>query len=488
MSIPKPPNLRNKVPKPPTPIPKPPMQIPPPPKPKDPLAFTRDDLHQIEKDWHLPKAIDMEEAVLGALLIDGKAIDIVAPILKPEAFYEVAYKVMYEAILAIHNRDNGGIDLLTVCNELKSMGTLELVGGDIAVVELTQKVSSSAHVEFHTRIILEKYMLRQLIASASFTLNEAYNNKPDVFSLIESIESNILNIFKTSISNGSVSSEDDALEELEQKVKAVKMGETPGVYTGIREFDEWGGGLQKRELITFAGRPGMGKTTAMLSIGAKCAFEKDIPLAVFSLEMSKTDLKGRLASRGLKIPYSKIRKGTVTEDEMKQIRFYYNYIDESCFHIVDKMNVHEKIVSKIRELVLKKSVKIVFIDYVQLIKLARRTSDKAGDLSIITQDLKALANELNIPIVILAQLNREVDKRPNKRPGLSDLKQSGSIEEDSDTVGFFYRPAYYEENNGMGLPDDVVGKAKFIIAKGRSTGTRDFWTFFDFINCDFRSY
>lgn len=267
----------------------------------------------------------------------------------------------------------------------------------------------------------------------------------------------------------------------------MEKGETSGLYTGVNEFDDWSGGIQKRELVTFAARPGMGKTTAVISMTAKMALEKKTPTAFFTLEMAKTDLKNRYAARELKIPYESFRKGLIPKERLSEVKWYFDYLDESPLYIIEKMNIHEKILSKIRELVLKKGVKIVFIDYVQLMRLAKRTSDKTGDLSIITRDLKALANELDIPIVILAQLSRIVDNRPGNRPQLSDLKMSGSIEEDSDTVGFFLRKAYYQEEAGIELTEYDKGKCLFIIAKGRSTGTKDIWTFFDFNHFDFRS-
>jgi len=485
------PKIPKYIPKPPVPIPKPPTKIPLPPKvnSEDPLAFTRDDLHYIEKEWHMPKAVDLEEAVIGGILVDSKGIKSVIDFLKPKAFYEKAYQLIYDCIIGIYTRDNGGVDLLTVANELKRKGLLEMVGGDITLVQLTQKVASTAHIEFHARIIMQKYILRELIINASNVINEAYNRDPDVFQLMDSLESNILEIYKTSVVRSGDVDEGDAYNELVNKMNKVDKGETSGVYSGVSEFDEWSGGFQKRELITLAARPGMGKTTAVLSIAAKTALESKTPTptALFTLEMAKTDLKNRLAARKLGIPYSHFRKGTVPKDRLNEIKWYFEYIDESHLYIIEKMNVHEKILAKIRELVLKKGVKLVIIDYVQLMKLARKTSDRTGDLSIITSDLKALANELDIPIVILAQLSRIVDNRPGHRPQLSDLKLSGSIEEDSDTVGFFLRPAYYQEESGMEITDYEKGKSLFIIAKGRSTGTRDFWTFFDFNQFDFRS-
>jgi replicative DNA helicase len=385
------------------------------------------------------------------------------------------------------HKENIGIDILTVSNELRRIGMLPVIGGDVELINLMQKIGSSAHAEYHARIILQKYILRELINTSSFVINEAYNKDPDVFALIDSIEATVTRIYKEAVIQSTQEDSDDSKRELQDKIDAVAKGEPPGVQTGLKEFDNWGGGFHKRELITIAARPGMGKTTAILSIAANASLEKGIPMAFFSLEMTKTDLKNRLASRALKIDYKKIRNGTLTESEIKEVMWYYDVIDESKLTIIDRINVHEKLCKQLKDLVLKKGIKMAIIDYVQLMKLQYKSSDRTADLAVITRDLKALANELNIPIVIIAQLSRKVDDRPSKRPVLADLKQSGSIEEDSDTVIFILRMAYYDTISNVLIPPQIIGKTEWIVAKGRNTGTRDFWTFLDFNNYDFRS-
>lgn len=433
-----------------------------------------------------PQAIELEEAVLGALMIDVKAIDKVEGILFPNMFYVDTHKIIYKAILNLRSSYTP-IDILTVSTELKRLNQLGIIGGDFYLISLTQKIFSSAHIEFHARVIIQKYVLRELINQSSEIIEKSYHNDPDIFELMDNIEVGISEIYKYAINTSAVEIASDAKRELQEKINAVKAGEPPGIFTGISEFDDWSGGFQKRELITIAARPGIGKTTAVLSIAANASFIKKIPVALFSLEMNATDLKNRLAARGTGIPYNKIRQGKLDPYETLKVFEYYDFIDASSLHIIEKMNVLQVITKKIREIVTKHGVKMVMIDYVQLIKLAKKTSDRTGDLSDITRDLKALANELNIPIIILAQLSRAVDNRPNKRPQLSDLKQSGSIEEDSDTVAFLVRMAFYQQEAGVLVPPHEIGKTEFIIAKGRSTGIRSFWTFLDFINYDFRS-
>lgn len=459
--------------------------VPPPPS-EDRKKYTRREFVDMESGRAPPQAVDLEQVILGALMIDKKGVDEVIQILKPEFFYVDDHKIIFEAIQNLYDK-NTGIDLLTVSEELKRIAKLGFIGGDFYLISLTQKVSSSAHIEFHSRIVIQKYVLRRLIAKAHDTIEDSYYHDPDIFDIMDSITADIESI-NSNVIQGVHSEATDAKKELYDKVQSVKDGEPPGVYSGIDEFDEWSGGFQKRELITLAARPGMGKTTAMLAIAGNASFKKNIPIAFFSLEMAVADLKARLAARGTAIAYDKIRLGKLDAFELNKVLNYYDFIDESCLHLIERTNTLSAIKKRIRELVKKHGIKMAMIDYVQLMKLTNSSGDRTSDLSTITRDLKALANELNIPIIILAQLNRSVDDRPSKRPKLSDLKQSGSIEEDSDTVIFLLRSAYYEQSTGTLLPPHIVGKTEFIVAKGRNTGTRDFWTFLDFINYDFRSY
>lgn len=456
-------------------------QAPPPPLSNLPI------IKQSTKSVHgnIPCAVEIEQVIIGALLIDTSAYDVIRDLLKEDFFYSENHKLIYNAIVSLANK-NIGIDLLTVSQELSKKDNLVIIGGDFYLINLTQKVSSSAHIEYHARIVIQKYVLRKLIKNAEDTIAESHTTDPDVFEIMESIESEINSINQNIVQE--VKGQDgDAKAELYKKVQSVLAGEPPGVYSGLTEFDEWCGGFQKRELITLAARPGMGKTTAVLAIAGNASFKKNIPVAFFSLEMAEADLKARLASRGTGISYDKIRLGKLTQSELVKVLDYYDLIDNSCLHIVDKTTRLYSIKRKIEDLILKHKIKMVMIDYVQLMKLSKSSGDRTSDLSTITRDLKALANELNIPIIILAQLSRSVDERPNKRPQLRDLKQSGSIEEDSDTVIFLLRKAYYEAAHGSSLPDSVVGSTDMIIAKGRNTGTKDFKTFLDFKHYDFRS-
>lgn len=479
--------------------PAPKKEIPKPP-PKPPVKSQKPEKEVIvEKEYIYldnsvpkppPSAINLEEVIIGALLIDRSLNDQIIPILVEDIFYDKRHQEIYKAIRYLYN-EGQAIDLLTVSNDLKRRGTWKRIGGDYYLIGLTQKVSSSAHAEYHMRIIQQKYILRQLIQLARRIMFKALHRDPDVFKMIEEIEHAISRVLHLTVRKNEVNELSDE-ENLEEKVKQVNRGETPGIYWGVSEFDEWSGGAQPRELRTIAARPGMGKTTIGLSIAATSAIDMGIPTAFFSLEMSKTDLNYRLAARLTQIDYSKIRKGKLTPEELHKVKEALAYLRTTRLTILDTSthkNILEKIIAEIRRLV-KEGVRQFFIDYVQLIKLANKTSDRTADLSEITRELKATANELDVPIIQFAQLNRSVDNRDNKTPTLADLKQSGSIEEDSDMVIFILRDAYYREKNqsGIAIPPHIAGDTQWIVAKGRNTGTATFRTYIDFLKYTFQSY
>ena len=438
----------------------------------------------LDKGKTPPNAIDLEEAIIGALLNDKTAIVEVFNILEPHYFYLEIHQIIYTAIQNLH-KDNNPVDLLTVSLELKRKSKLKLIGGDFYLIGLMQRVSSSAHIEYHSRIVIQQYIKRRLIQKSNTLIKSAYEIDVDVFNIMEDMSSDIAFI-KSKVVNAGTGKSLNAKEELRAKVEARRRGDPTGLFFHIYDFDEWTGGIQDRELITIAARPGMGKTTLVLIIASYNAFNLKISIALFSLEMSENDLKARLASGATQIPYVKIRKGDLNDDELDMIEAYYDFIDNSCLHIVEKMTALELIVNKIRELVSVYGVKAVLIDYVQLMTMlhSKGASDRTAELSTITRTLKALANELDIPIIILAQLSRVVDNRPGHRPVLADLKQSGSIEEDSDMVLFMLRMAAYDSAKGLNVPDHMVGKTEIITGKGRSTGLKNFWIDFNFKNFD----
>lgn len=472
-------------------------KIPTPPVPKKPIPpppkrVTKSTVVTMEKGRMPPSAIDLEEVVLGACLIDRNAYHQIAEILREEMFFKEQHYIIFKAIKTV-SENNIGIDLLTVSEELKRTDKLLIAGGDYYLIQLTQKVASAIHIEFHSRIIIQKYVLRELIRISENTIRDSYDSDPDIFDLLENVENEISSIYKHSIKSENGQNE-SALDELEKRRQLVLQGIKLGIPIGLYEFDDWCGGFHNRELVTIAARPSMGKTAVGIAISCTAVFKHNIPTAFFSLETSKIDISNKSAARLSKVNYTKIKNATFTDEEYSKVKQALKYIEESRFEIYDtyfhKNNLN-RIVKKIRELV-SQGVRLVVIDYVQLIKLTNGFSKngRTEELNEITRTLKALANELNIPIVELAQLSRSVDTRPGHRPILADLKQSGSIEEDSDTVIFLLREAYYQfiENPKLELPAHIIGKINFIIAKGRNTGLNEFIGYLDLKYFDFMSY
>lgn len=460
-------------------VPPPPRKrspVPPPPKKK----VSKSNIVPLEKGLMPPQAVELEQVILGAFLADKNAISEVRDILEPEYFYKEDHQIIYKSIQYM-DKKNLPIDLLTVSNELNKIGKLGEIGGDFYLIGLTQRVASSAHIEYHARIVIQMYIKRRLIARGNVIIEEAYKSDADIFDIMENVSDDI-NEITANVVKASSGMKRSAKEELRAKVEARRKGEDTGFYLNVPSFDEWSGGIQPREVVTIAARPGMGKTTLLLSV-AKTNADRNIPTAIFSLEMSEADLKSRLASAETKVEYINIRKGDISLEELEKIEAYYDFLDNSAIHIVEKTFTLEAIITKIRELVLKYGIKAVLIDYVQLMTLTRKTANRTDDLNTITRTLKQIANELDIPMIILAQLSRKVDDRPGNRPNLSDLKQSGSIEEDSDIVAFLLRMAAYRQQKGEMVPPHEVGITEFIIAKGRSTGLRNFK-----INFDFRTF
>jgi replicative DNA helicase len=440
-----------------------------------------------------PNAIELEKAVLGAFLNDSKVAKDIFPILFSRMFYLEKHNFIFKAMETLFEQ-KVGIDILTVSTELQRIGKLGFIGGDFYLIGLSQMTATAAHVEFHSRIIVQKYILRELIKTSSKAIETCYTDDPDVFRVMDYISSSVKHINDDAVLNhkGPLSDSQEAKKELREKRQMIKEGKTSGVYTGIREFDSWCGGFQRRELITIAARPGIGKTTCVISVAWNAAMLKKIPVTFVTLEMSSRDVKNRIASRITKIPFSRIHNANITNEEEYLVFKAYDVIDASALTIIDTSthkNIYENIEAIIDEQVANGS-QLVIIDYVQLMKLRQATSNDTSDLKHITRGLKAKAIECNVPIIQLSQLGRQVDQRPDKTPYLADLKQSGSIEEDSDTVIFLSRDAYYQilQMPGLILTMSEIGKTKMIIAKGRNIGTGMFITFLDFINYDWCSY
>ncbi|MEL6537047.1 MAG: replicative DNA helicase [Bacteroidota bacterium] len=422
-----------------------------------------------------PQAVDLEEAVLGALMLEKDALTAVIDILRPESFYRDAHKEIYKAIVDLFH-ESEPVDLLTVTQQLRKNGTLETVGGPFYVTELTTKVNSAANVEYHARIVSEMSIKRDIIQIASEIQKEAYEDTTDVFLLLDKMESAL---FEVSESNIRKNYEDmrsimrQAIAELEAK-KDHTDGLT-GIPTGLTALDRVTSGFQKSDLIIIAARPAMGKTAFVLSVMRNAAVQFGYPVAMFSLEMSNVQLVNRLISSEAELESEKIKKGTLADFEWEQLIHKTGGLSEAPIYIDDTpaLSILE-LRAKCRRLKAQHDIQMVIIDYLQLM-----TGDKSNggnreqEIASISRALKNIAKELNVPVIALSQLSRAVETRGgDKRPQLSDLRESGSIEQDADMVCFLYRPEYYgitEDENGM----PTAGVGEVIISKHRNGSLED---------------
>ncbi len=419
-----------------------------------------------------PQAIDLEEAVLGALMIEKDALTAVADILRPESFYKESHKRIYKAIITLF-ADSEPIDMLTVTSKLRSTAELESIGGASYIMELTSKVNSAANIEFHARIISQASIKRELIKISSEIQKEAFEDTTDVFRLLDKTEQALFQISESNIKKNYADMGvlmRQALAELDEK-KNNKDGLT-GVPSGFSALDRLTSGWQKTELMILAARPGMGKTAFVVSSLRNAAVDFNMPVAIFSLEMSSVQLVNRLISAEAEIDSEKIRKGSLAPHEWEQLHHRIHRLTNAPIFIDDTpaLSILE-LRAKCRRLKAQHDIQMIVIDYLQLM-----TGDTGGkgagnreqEIAQISRSLKNLAKELDVPVIALSQLSRAVETRGGeKRPQLSDLRESGSIEQDADMVIFLYRPEYYgitEDEAG----NSVAGIGEVILAKNRA--------------------
>ncbi|HLV45433.1 MAG TPA: replicative DNA helicase [Flavobacterium sp.] len=423
-----------------------------------------------------PQAIDLEEAVLGAMMIDKKGVDETIDILTPEAFYKESHQYIFDAIKKLFD-DNEPIDLLAVSNQLRKDGKLELAGGDYYLVELTQKVSSSAHVEYHARIILEKHIQRSLIRISSEIIEDSYDETTDVFELLDKAESKLYDVTQGNLKRNSETAQDLVAQAKKRIEEIGKREGLSGLATGFHKLDALTSGWQPSDLIIIAARPGMGKTAFVLSMARNIAIDGGQGVAVFSLEMSSVQLITRLISAETGLGSEKLRTGRLEEHEWKQLNVKVKDLEKAPLYIDDTASLSIfDLRAKARRLKSQHDIKLIIVDYLQLMT-AGNSNNKGGgnreqEISTISRNLKALAKELDIPVIALSQLSRAVETRgPSKRPLLSDLRESGAIEQDADIVSFIYRPEYYKiEEWDDEEASPTAGQAEFIVAKHRNGG------------------
>ncbi|MCS6933693.1 MAG: replicative DNA helicase [Chitinophagales bacterium] len=420
-----------------------------------------------------PQARELEEAVLGAVMIEENAITSVIEIIKSDdVFYVDAHQRIWRAIRNLYS-NRAPIDLLTVTEQLKKNGDLDHVGGPFYVAQLTNKVGSAANAEYHAHILAEKYVQRQLISVSTEIIRDAYEDTTDVFELLDKAERNLYNISENNIKRQSLDISTILMNELKELDIRMKNSQNHlnGVPSGFIELDKITGGWQKSDLIILAARPGMGKTAFTLALARNAAVDHKKPVALFSLEMSNAQLVQRLISMETHIRADKIRRGTLENYEYDVLTSKIDSLKNAPVFIDDTpaINIFE-LRNKCRRLKQQYDIELVIIDYLQL--MSGHSDNKSGnreqEISQISRSLKGMAKELNTPVIALSQLSRAVETRGgDKRPILSDLRESGAIEQDADIVIFLYRPEYYKiDTDEEGRP--TQGIAEVIVAKHRN--------------------
>ncbi len=421
-----------------------------------------------------PQAKELEEAILGAIMLEKSAFDTVIEILKPECFYVEVHQRIYKAMQALAVKSLP-IDLLTVVEELKVREDLEFVGGAYYVSKLTNSVVSSANIDAHSRIVLQKFIQRELIRISSEIIGDAYEDSTDVFDMLDNAETKLFEITNNHLRKN-FDSIDSVLVKTINRIEDMRnrQDDITGVPTGFVSLDRITYGWQPTDLIILAARPSVGKTAFALNLARSAALHPTKPTAVgfFSLEMSSSQLVQRILSAESEIWLEKISRGKLEEHEMKQLyKRGIERLSKAPIYIDDSaaLNIFE-LRAKCRRLKNKHNVGIIIIDYLQLMSgSADRNSNREQEISRISRDLKSLAKELQVPIIALSQLSREVEKRKegNKMPQLSDLRESGAIEQDADMVMFLYRPEYYDITaNEFG--ENNKGETHVKIAKHRN--------------------
>lgn len=427
-----------------------------------------------------PNAVDFEKLILGSFLIDRKGLDYGVELLTAEVFYDPRHQEIFRGIRSLFEA-NAPVDLMTVIQELKKNEKLSVAGGDSYIINLTLGISSSAHIEYHIRIVLEKYILRSLINVSANVIDSSYKESTDVFELLDKAEQSFFEITNGTIKKG-FDTANSLVKEAIDKIKALKDQEgISGIPSGFTKLDVETGGWQNSDLIIIAARPAMGKTAFLLSMARNIAVQHKIPLALFSLEMASVQLITRMIASETGISGEKLRKGQMSPEEWQRLFSNVSELENAPLYIDEtpSLSVFD-FRAKCRRLVMQHGVKIIMVDYLQLMTA---NSGKGGsgnreqEIATISRSLKAIAKELNVPVIALSQLSRSVESRPGKRPQLSDLRESGAIEQDADIVSFIFRPEYYKiavwDNDEEGAQTSTDNQAELIIAKHRNGATAD---------------
>ena len=420
-----------------------------------------------------PQAVDIEKAVLGAMMLEKNAVTDTIDILSQDSFYDPKHQYIFGVIKELFGTSKP-IDILTVTSQLKKNGELEAAGGPVYVSQLTSRIASTAHVEYHARVISEKYIKRELIRMSSEVMKEAYDDTNDVFDVLNKAEGDLFKIAENNMGKTVDTMQNVVREAIEEIEKASQNADgISGVPSGFMALDKLTAGFQKSDMIVLAARPAMGKTAFVLSLARNTAVDFGQGVAFFSLEMSSVQLVKRLIASETRISAEKLRKGDLREDEFQQLHTRISKLATAPLYIDDTpgLSIFD-LRAKCRRLKMQYNIKMVIIDYLQLMTAggSKGQGNREQEISSISRSIKEIAKELNVPIIALSQLSRSVEQRGgDKKPILSDLRESGAIEQDADIVSFIYRPEYYgflQDEDG----NSNAGIGEIIIAKHRNGG------------------
>jgi replicative DNA helicase len=417
-----------------------------------------------------PAAVEIEEQVLGAMLLEKEAISRVVEVVDEEVFYAEKNRKIFQAITTLFER-NEPADSITVAEELRRRNQLDSVGGEAYLVELTMKVTSGANVEYHARIVLEKAILRKLIFETGTIAGRAFQQSDDAFDLLDQAEQAIFKISEWRLKKSFVSM-DRAVHDTLEMLESIhgQHGGVTGVPTGFRDLDTLTGGWQKSDLIIVAGRPSSGKTAFALSLAANASMHRSKPttVGIFSLEMSTQQLIMRVLCAEARVDAHAVRTGRLPDDDWKSLSMAAGRVAKAKLFIDDTAGLGIlELRAKARRLKAEHNAGLIIVDYLQLMQGPKNAENREKEISAISRSLKGLAKELNIPVIALSQLSRAVEGRTDKRPILSDLRESGAIEQDADVVLFVHRPEMYTDPHSD-KAEEVRGKAELIIGKQRN--------------------
>ena len=414
----------------------------------------------------MPESLEAEAAVLGSMLLDPECIGLVVQKIRAEVFYRLEHQMMFDAIVALWEKNSNDFDLVLLRDELKKRNQLEEIGGPEYLARIAEAVPSSANVEHYLQIIKEKQMLRELIAAAGEVMTDAFETSGDVGDKLDKAEQKIFDVTQKKITGTAIAIK-DLLTQAFEAIDKREGHHVTGLPTGFAELDDLTCGLQNNEMIVIAGRPSMGKTSLAMNIAEHIGADNDIPVAIFSLEMSRQQLAERMLCSRARVDSQLVRKGMHSDTWYQELVNVAGELSKKPIYVDDTPGITPlELRGKARRLRTQHGIRCIFIDYLQLMSLGTRVESRQQEVSEMSRYLKALARELEIPVVVLSQLNRAPEGREDHRPRMSDLRESGSIEQDADVVMLLHREDYYRRDD-----EDRDNAAEVIIAKQRNGPT-----------------